>query len=298
MLTTSRINTFILVVLLFIGIAVMAMLANGARGGPLDPPAPPSASGTLPQVEPRRPIPPVGWNGTFPIVINETGSYFLTRDLTTPSGADGISISSSFVTLDLNGFTLDGDTNGSATGVGIKANGPSRRIHVHNGRIIEFRTGVEFPGQDNHVADVTVEQTTILGLSLGQEATARRCVISPLTGRAIVAGGVSLIQDCVLGGSGDGANVGAASVVENNFIIGGRAGGEYGVRANGVDVTIRNNTLENGVRDIGVGGHGAVIIDNVIHCATSIINLGGFSYYAPVSGEVHANQPRYAAGFC
>lgn len=39
------------------------------------------AISTLPQAEPRTPIPSVGWNGTFPIVISQPGSCFLTRGL-------------------------------------------------------------------------------------------------------------------------------------------------------------------------------------------------------------------------
>ena len=66
---------------------VVAALTGVVSGGPLDPPGAPSATGTLPQVEPRSPIPPVGWNGTFPIVISQPGSYFLTRSLTSPHGS-------------------------------------------------------------------------------------------------------------------------------------------------------------------------------------------------------------------
>jgi hypothetical protein len=297
-LSTARINTLVLLLVLIVGIAILAMLASGARGGPLDPPGPPSPSGTLPQVEPRSPVPPVGWDGTFPITIAASGSYFLTRNLSTPTGAVGVNITASYVTLDLNGFTLDGNTEGSGTGVGVRAEPSTRQVHVSNGKITEFRTAVELPGQRSSVSELTTELSTSVAIFVGQEAVVEDCRLTYSQGRGIVAGGVSLIRGCLIGGTGDGANVGASSVVEDNFIIGGRFAGEYGVRANGADITIRGNVLENGVRDIGVAGHGAVIIDNVIHCVTSIVNLGAFSYWAPVSGEAHSNQPRYAAGFC
>ncbi len=68
---------------------VVAAMTGVVSGGPLDPSGPPSS--TLPQVEPRSPIPPVGWNGAFPIVISQPGSYFLTRSLNDGStGTDGI----------------------------------------------------------------------------------------------------------------------------------------------------------------------------------------------------------------
>lgn len=41
----------------------------------------------------------------------------------------------------------------------------------------------------------------------------------------------------------------------------------------GVNATLRDSTLENAA-DIGVAANGVVIIDNVIHCAASIVNLG------------------------
>ena len=82
MLISHRATNVLLVAILAVGVGIVAMLASGARGGPLDPTGPPSVTGTLPQVEPRMPIPPVGWNGTFPITISQSGSYFLTQNLT------------------------------------------------------------------------------------------------------------------------------------------------------------------------------------------------------------------------
>jgi hypothetical protein len=88
-------------------------------------------------------------------------------------------------------------------------------------------------------------------------------------------------------------------VVENSVIqVSGLNVGQYGIRVTGLDATIRSNTFDNFGRDIGVGSTAAVIVDNVIECAASIVNLGAFSYYAPVGSEPHANMPRYAPGFC
>ena len=80
MITHARTNTILLVLTVVIGLATLATVARWAAAGPLDPPGAPAP--TLPQVEPRSPIPPVGWDGSLPITITAAGSYFLTRDLT------------------------------------------------------------------------------------------------------------------------------------------------------------------------------------------------------------------------
>lgn len=63
MVISGRANTILLVLILAAGIAIVAMLASGARAGPLDPPGPPAStngvrepgSGRRPSIEgPRR----------------------------------------------------------------------------------------------------------------------------------------------------------------------------------------------------------------------------------------------------
>src|ERR1700676_1132831 len=46
--------------------------------------------------------------GGFPYKIGASGSYRLTGNLTLPSGSDGIDVSASYVTIDLNGFSIVG----------------------------------------------------------------------------------------------------------------------------------------------------------------------------------------------
>ena len=81
--------------------ALIALLSIGAIAqGPLTPPgAPAPTMKTLDQIEPRIAI------QTLPFTINGPGSYYLARNLT---GAEGITIAVSNVTLDLNGYVLSG----------------------------------------------------------------------------------------------------------------------------------------------------------------------------------------------
>jgi hypothetical protein len=73
---------------------------------------------SLDQIQPRTPI------FSAPFIITNSGSYYLTTNLTVSSG-DAIDINVSGVTLDLNGFTIS-STAPSATGYAIQLNnGPS-----------------------------------------------------------------------------------------------------------------------------------------------------------------------------
>src|SRR5262249_9398816 len=68
--------------------------------GSLSPPAPPTPMmKTLAQIEPRTPI------SSAPFTITDSGSYYLTTNITVNSG-NAISIATNNVTLDLNGFTI------------------------------------------------------------------------------------------------------------------------------------------------------------------------------------------------
>jgi len=127
----ARINTGLLVFIALTGVVLVTMMAGRAYGGPLDPPAPPAS--TLPQVEPRSPIPPVGWDGTSAITIPSSGSYLLTRNLT----AIPITIGAEKVTFDLNGFTLDG----AGSPIGINATtGNKRNIVIRNGTLLGWQS--------------------------------------------------------------------------------------------------------------------------------------------------------------
>ena len=92
------------VLALVLSLLVVASVTGVVRGGPLDPPGPPGP--TQPQIEPRIPI------DHLPFDITAPGSYFLTQDLIAPTDTAGITLGNDAngVTIDLNGFALQGDT--------------------------------------------------------------------------------------------------------------------------------------------------------------------------------------------
>jgi parallel beta-helix repeat protein len=113
-----------------LAVALIGSLAGVVRGGPLDPPGPPAS--TAPLVEPRTPIRQPASAADFPIVLSQPGSYYLAENITGVSGKDGIWIAASGVTLDLNGFVLDGVP---GSGNGIVASAFDQNTSIRHGTV-------------------------------------------------------------------------------------------------------------------------------------------------------------------
>src|SRR5262245_2012030 len=117
----------------------LALIAAGTfiAAGPLSPPAGPVASSykTLSEAEPRVAINSlVGTGGpTWTYSINQPGSYYLTGNLVGENGKRVVRIGADNVTIDLNGFTIDGSA-GATRGIDgetLDAN----NVTVRNGTI-------------------------------------------------------------------------------------------------------------------------------------------------------------------
>jgi len=147
----------------------------------------------------------------LPYTISAPGAYELTGNLTGVSGFDGITIASSDVTLDLNGFSLIG-VPGSGNGVRLTPFAGYEGIRVENGVIRDWgASGVLANGSS---------RTTFSHLFLTDNGE-----------HGLRTGGVVLISDCIACGNGQSGFNASGAVLERciatqNGGIGLDVGGE------------------------------------------------------------------------
>jgi len=192
--------------------------------GDLDPPAAPSAGGTmktLDEVEPRMPI-PASDTPVSSFNITQSGSYYLTGNRS--CSGNGILVSASNVTIDLMGYTLDGS---GSTGSGIYMSGRSN-VEIRNGTVWNFGySGINGFGSISSKGHRVIN---IRAVSNGQ-----------LNGGGIVlAGSNHLVKDCTATGNAtDGIWVSNSSTVTGNTCY---SNGNYGICAETGSSTITGNT--------------------------------------------------------
>ncbi len=169
--------------------------------GPLTPPgAPAPGMRTLLQIEPRTPI------SSLPFSITNSGSYYLTTNLTGVSGTNGITVTANNVTLDLGGFTLTGVPGAND---GIFLPGPTQwfNFSLKDGTLTAWPTnGVDADvAHDSHFVDITVTSNGVDGLNPGQGATLSHCIADD-NGLEGFGGNLDYnctFESCTAGGSGD-----------------------------------------------------------------------------------------------
>ncbi len=273
-------NRFNSVVLVLIALMLAGALARGVLGGPLDPPAPPGP--TQPQVEPRSPIPPVGWNGTFPITISQPGSYYLTGDITGVDGQGGIAVSANDVTLDLNGFTLAGVP---GSGSGIFSEGWNTT--VLNGSIIGwgYRGLWATTGANAHAARLQVRSNGDSGIvfSGGQGSIVEDCTASNNGWYGIDVSGNGIVRNNVVAANGQSgiSAYGMGLTVEGNSATSNTYDGIY---AENVTAVRANSVANNGGIGIEVWGAGVTIEDNEV-----VANVGGGILVQQQMGRIEGN---------
>jgi hypothetical protein len=234
--------------------------------------APQATMKTLHQVEPRIPIDGV------PLVINATGSFYLTKNLhfTEPTG-DAITIAASDVTIDLNGFAITSDA--VVTGSAIVVSGTRDNITVRNGSIRGNSAPPTLAGFLNGIDAMTAQNSRF-----------ERLQISSCRQRGITAGATSLIQSCQARGNG-GIGLWAMHVMDslaesNQDGIYGEAAVERCTSQYNVGVGMQSFRVTHGFArlngDIGI----YAFIGTVSHC-TSAQN-GSFGIYGGSAAVSHS----------
>ena len=199
--------------------------------------------------------------GGFPFVISQSGSYRLTGNLTvSATGSDGIEIAADNVTIDLNGFTITGPSEGSGRGIfssdhtnveikngtirdfgysGLYASRLASGYHrVINVRAVGNRYGIAVEGNAHLVRDCTASRNSSVGIYSGD--------------------GASIINNTSFDNGHSGISVGDGSTVTNNTSM---RNAINGIKT-GDGSTITNNTVAYNVRSGISAGWGSLVMNN------------------------------------
>jgi hypothetical protein len=203
-----------------------------AQGSLTPPGAPAPTMKSIAQIEPRTPI------SSVPYIINDSGSYYLTTNLTGVASQYGIAVLADNVTIDLNGFTLSG-VDSSFTGIGFFG---QKNLCVRNGVIRAWPQGGigAFPSTNCRFEDLLVTENSLqsggggivadanslvircgaysngfAGISVGRDSTVRECNAS-FNFFGITAGDASVLAECTaLTNSNGGISVGNGAVISD-----------------------------------------------------------------------------------
>lgn len=112
--------------------------------------------------------------GGFPFTISSPGSYVLTGELTVPTNTDALVVTTPYVNLDLNGFSIVGPktcvTDNCSVGTGRAVSGGASAIErttVRNGTIRGFGHNCISIGELSVVSDLLVTACGRIGIAVG-----------------------------------------------------------------------------------------------------------------------------------
>jgi len=190
--------------------------------------------------------------GGFPVSVG-TGSYVLTSNLAVPAGTTGILVADDDVTIDLNGFTIDGSS-GGCTGSGASIVCPGGAGFGIDGLA---RDGVV-------VRDGTLKHSRQICLRLGDDAVVERLRVTGCTGSGIALGSRGQVREGIVTRNGqhgilggDGLSV-VDSISHGNGMHGIR--GDDGARVSG---SIAASSGQRGIRSLAAASiQDSVAADN------------------------------------
>jgi hypothetical protein len=189
---------------------------------------------TLVEVEPRTIVnatnTPGDANSSY--IITQPGSYYLESNIVGEVGKNGISIEAHGVTLDLNGFTLDG-VPGSGSGIAFLALFKEDVI-IRNGIVRGWgQNGIDASIDYGLIENIVATRNAGWGIDDANDSYTTRiigCVVQLNGGGIASTGGINggelaVIRDCVVHNNvGNGIQVKIGSTVQGNVVTATQTG--------------------------------------------------------------------------
>ena len=155
-------------------------------------------------------------------VITAGGSYYLSDRIFGVANKTGITIEADNVTIDLNGFVLNGSVSTSTSGIFIS--GAHANIAVHHGTLTGWGGSGIAASTANNCAldDLRVSVNTLSGIVVGDHCNLTRCIATGNGRNGILTGDACTVIGCTAHGNGNdtsafwgGINVGAGCTVRD-----------------------------------------------------------------------------------
>lgn len=187
----------------------------------------------------------------YPVTLSRPGSYRLSGNLSPPANANGIDATAGEVTIDFNGFRMQGSPKAD-----IGVFGAQRGLVVRNGTIRGFlRYGISANGANAIIEDMSISANGSSGIYV-PNAFARivNNTITDNTGAGIFCLFSCHVEGNYIAANGSGVRIYIGTVL-GNTIHGNTGAGIYGNGIPGFNaVGFGNNTIvSNGVSVSGIG---------------------------------------------
>lgn len=267
-----------LVKFIFPAVAFGLGAAVVVTAGPLDPP--PGAIAptykTLSEVEPRIAITSANTPGDATAVhrITQSGSYYLTGNVSGVANRHTIMILANNVTIDLNGFSLLGVTNSLD---GIRTTGTYSNLRIRNGSVIAHgQIGVNLVAS----SDCGLEQVQIMNCGLSGAALGTRSMVKSVH---------------VTNNADIGLAIGESSVVDNSTAVANK----IGFRVTGATVRLQNCSARSN-SGIGFELFSECDLSNCVatmNAGHGFSAAGGRNSLSDCKADANANNGFYIAGY-
>jgi hypothetical protein len=206
-------------------------------------------------------------DGCGVLSAQDQSSYVLVQSIYSQT-FNCLTIESSNITIDMNGFSL----HGFGDGTGILAPVPVEGVKIRNGFVRNFAVGISLGGTGNVVENMHVTNNTDTGMILGASSIVDHVVAQANNKNGIVTTAAATIKNSTLRANGNnpssvGLSVGPGSTVTGNTI--------WASIGTGLFVSLGSTVIGNTVFDSNPGVGMTVICPGNVQDNTVTGNTGG-----------------------